>query len=242
MCISAGEYLPETLLERWRARTGQVLYDGIGSTEAMHIFCSNRPSGYKPGTSGKPVDGYDLKIVDADGIEVPHSSVGRLLVRGKTLAKGYWNRHEANQTAFIGEWLATGDIYEKTEDGYFKYIGRQDDVFKVSGLWVSPGEIELALMSHGLVAEAAVIAVRGPTGTTSAKAFVVLTEGIEKRGEERIRQEIHAHLEGRLSKYKIPSQIEFLSALPKTATGKVSRAELRKRQTDRYMASAVNAG
>jgi len=238
MCLSAGEYLSETLFESWRARTGHVLYDGIGTTEAMHIFCSNRPSSYRAGTSGVPVQGYDLKIVDSNGTELGPSNAGRLLVRGKTLAAGYWNRCEQNRSAFLGEWLATGDIYQKTEDGFFKYIGRQDDVFKSSGLWVSPGEIEQALLTCPHVAEAAVVAVKHEGGSILAKAFVVLAEAARRESPHDIRQEIYTHLDGRLSKYKIPSDIQFVISLPRTATGKVSRAELRRREAVESMTDA----
>jgi len=228
MCVSAGEYLSETLFEAWRDRTGQVLLDGIGTTEAMHIFCSNRPNSYQAGSSGVPVQGYDLKVVDATGAELGPAGVGRLMVRGTTLAAGYWNRHEQTQSAFIGEWLMTGDIYQRTEDGFYRYIGRQDDVFKSSGLWVSPGEIEQTLLTYPLVTEAAVVAIEHQVGTMRAKAFVVLAQGADRTDPEGIRQDIFDHLDGRLSRYKIPAEIEFLAALPKTATGKILRAELRR--------------
>jgi benzoate-CoA ligase family protein len=229
MCVSAGESLQEALFESWRERTGQVLYEGIGTTETLHIFCANHPAAYQRGTSGQPVAGYELRIVDAGGLEVEESTApGRLLVRGETLAKGYWNRHQAQQQAFLGEWLATGDIYQRTADGYFKHIGRQDDAFKSSGQWVSPGEIEQALLSYPHAKEAAVVAVRTTAGAAAAKAFVVLDDGACEPAEEYVREKIYRHLEGRLSRYKIPAFIEFLPALPRTATGKVARAELRR--------------
>lgn len=241
MCVSAGEYLPETLFESWRSRTGQMLYDGIGSTEAMHIFCSNRPRALKAGTSGVPVSGYELKIVDVQGVELGVNEVGRLLVRGKTTAKGYWNRHEANQRSFLGEWLATGDIYQRTEDGYYRYLGREDDVFKSSGMWVSPGEVEQVLLTCPHVREAAVVGVRNAAGTSSPKAFVVLEEPAQGLDAEEMRHEILRHLRTRLSRYKIPEHIEFVPELPKTATGKVSRAELRRSQGESYLPSAASA-
>lgn len=228
MCISAGEYLSETLFESWRDRTGQVLFDGIGTTEAMHIFCSNRPGNYKAGTSGLPVQGYELKVVDANGAELGPASVGRLLVRGSTLAAGYWHRHEQTQSSFMGEWLVTGDVYQRTEDGFYRYIGRQDDVFKSSGLWVSPGEIEQTLLTCPHVAEAAVVAIEHQIGTIRAKAFVVLAQAADQADPDSIRQDIFKHLDGRLSRYKMPAEIEFLAALPKTATGKILRAALRR--------------
>lgn len=239
MCISAGEALPEALYSRWSDRTGQPLYDGIGSTEAMHIFCSNRPGRIRAGSSGVPVRGYELKIVDANHCEVKVGEAGQLLVRGKTFAKGYWNRHEATQASFRGEWLATGDIYQQDIDGYFRYLGRQDDVFKSSGLWVSPGEIEEALLSHTRVQEAAVVGVRTESGLTSAKAFVVLNGAGDTADEDSAREALFAHLRKRLSKYKIPSGIDFLQTLPRTPTGKVSRAELRRRQETEHLSAAT---
>lgn len=239
MCISAGEALPEALYSRWSERTGQPLYDGIGSTEAMHIFCSNRPGRIRAGSSGVPVQGYELKIVDANNCEVKAGEAGQLLVRGKTFAKGYWNRQEAAQAAFRGEWLATGDIYQQDSDGYFRYLGRQDDVFKSSGMWVSPGEIEEVLLSHTCVREAAVVGIRTGHGLTSAKAFVVLNDADDAADEDSAREVLFAHLRKRLSKYKIPAGIDFLPTLPKTPTGKVSRAELRRRQDTEQMSAAI---
>ncbi len=232
MCVSAGEYLPELVLDAWHRRTGKLVYDGIGTTEAMHIFCSNRPDACKPGTSGVPVEGYELKIVDQHDMPVPVNEVGRLLVRGRTLAKGYWNRADMSRKAFQGEWLATGDIYQRTDDGYFRYIGRQDDVFKSSGLWVSPGEVEQALLSHRCVKEAAVVAIKSSIRLTTAKAFIVLKDDVNLLNQELLKQELFEYLSDRLSKYKVPAAIEILSALPKTPTGKVARGELRHGQED----------
>ena len=231
MCISAGEALPEALYSKWQERTGQQLYDGIGSTEAMHIFCSNRPGQSRAGSSGVPVQGYELRIVDGGGVPVKAGEAGQLLVRGKTFAKGYWNREEATRTSFRGEWLATGDIYRQDADGYFYYLGRQDDVFKSSGMWISPGEIEQALLSHPCVREAAVVGVGNDSGLTSAKAFVVLDDAAGMIDEDSTRAAIIAHLRKGLSKYKVPAAIDFLPALPRTATGKISRAELRRLQS-----------
>jgi 4-hydroxybenzoate-CoA ligase len=228
MCVSAGEALADAVFDSWLERAGHVLYEGIGTTEALHIFCSNKPGAHRRGTSGTPVDGYELRIVDARGVDVEGADAGRLLVRGATLAKGYWNRREAQAQAFFGDWLATGDIYQRTGEGYFKYVGRQDDAFKTSGLWVSPGEIEHALLSCPHAKEAAVVAVRNATGTAAAKACVVLSETAGQLGQDHVRREIYLHLEATLSRYKIPAFIEFLPALPRTATGKISRAELRR--------------
>ena len=227
LCVSAGEALAEAVFDHWLERTGQVLYEGIGTTEALHIFCSNRPGAHKRGTSGTPVDGYELRIVDARGVDVEGADAGRLLVQGETLAKGYWNRREAQAHAFFGAWLATGDIYQRTAEGYFRYVGRQDDAFKTSGLWVSPGEIENALLSCPHAKEVAVVAVKNSAGAAAAKACVVLSETAGRLPQDHVRQEIYQHLEVQLSRYKIPAFIEFLPALPRTATGKISRSELR---------------
>jgi len=227
MCISAGEYLAVSTSDAWQARTGIVPCDGIGSTEAMHIFCSNRDGAQRPGTSGSPVDGYELKIVDDLGHEVGEDEVGRLMVRGKTLATGYWNKHNATQRSFQGEWLATGDIYRRSPDGFYQYVGRQDDVFKSHGLWVSSSEIEQVLLSHEQIKEAAVVASQNSSGMFVARAFVAPADGASVSEPDDLRREIYAYLYGRLSKYKLPDSIAILPILPKTATGKIARAELR---------------
>ena len=228
MCISAGESLSPVVFDAWYKQTGLPIYDGIGSTEAMHIFCSNRPEANIPGTSGRPVSGYELKIVDDHGTTVAVDGIGQLVVRGETLAKGYWNQRRLNRLTFQGEWLATGDIYQQLADGYFRYVGRQDDVFKSSGLWVSPIEVEQALLSHSSVQEAAVVATKNDIGLTVGKAFVVIKMNADMQGEELLKQQIYDHLKKQLSKYKMPASVEFLSALPKTSTGKIARAELRR--------------
>ena len=229
MCISAGEPLPESLFHAWRELTGQPLYDGIGSTEALHIFCSNRIDRLRPGSSGTAVHGYDLKIVDAGGQEVGPGESGQLWVRGETTATGYWNRREATHGTFQGEWLATGDIYQKDVDGYFLHLGRKDEVFKSSGQWVSPREIEDALLTHRHTKEAAVVGLRGASGLMMIKAYVVLVDEPGTWSIEEVRHSLRTHLTKRLPKYKLPADIEFLTALPRTPTGKVSRAALRER-------------
>lgn len=226
MCVSAGEYLPETIFDAWQERTGKIAYDGIGSTEAMHIFCSNRVGAHKRGTSGTPVDGYDIRVVDERGLPLPPTEIGRLQVRGKSLGKGYWNKREVSQRFFQGEWLTTGDVYQQTEDGYFKYIGRQDDSFKSSGLWVSSAEIEQVLLTHPSVKEASVIAVKNAAGRTVAKAFIVTQRPWLAHGDAALREDVHAYLKQRLPRYKIPKFIEMIPFLPRTATGKIARAEL----------------
>ena len=153
MCISAGEYLPTTIFDKWLERTNIKIIDGIGTTEAMHIFCSNTKTSVKAGTSGKPVPGYELRIVDEENKPVKQGQTGRLLLKGKTLAKGYWNRYDETQKVFNGEWLRTGDLYYVDEDGYYVYAGREGDAFKCGGLWVSPSEIEQVILSHEDVIE-----------------------------------------------------------------------------------------
>jgi len=229
MCVSAGEPLPESLFHAWRERTGQTLYDGIGSTEALHIFCSNRTDRLRPGSSGQPVQGYDLKIVDTCGQEVGPGESGQLWVRGDATATGYWNRREATHATFQGGWLATGDIYQKDTDGYFLHLGRKDDVFKSSGQWVSPREIEDVLLTCRHTKEAAVVGVRAASGLTTIKAYVVLAEEPATASPEEVRHSMHIHLRQRLPKYKVPADIEFLPDLPRTPTGKISRAALRER-------------
>jgi benzoate-CoA ligase family protein len=229
MCVSAGEPLPESLLQAWQERIGQPLYDGIGSTEALHIFCSNRAGRLRPGSSGLPVQGYDLKIVDTCGQEVGPGESGQLWVRGATTATGYWNRREATHGTFQGEWLATGDICQKDVEGYFVHLGRKDEVFKSSGQWVSPREIEDALLTCRHTKEAAVVGLRGSSGLMTIKAYVVLVDEGHTLSPEEVRRSLRTHLTNRLPKYKLPADIEFLPALPRTPTGKVSRAALRGR-------------
>lgn len=226
MCISAGEYLPAQLFESWWKKTGQPIYDGIGSTEAMHIFCSNTMSAYRAGTSGLPVPGYDLRIMDENGMAIDDDRPGCLYVKGETVAKGYWNRFESTRESFQGEWLSTGDIYQRTKDGFYRYIGRQGDTFKSSGLWVSSTEIEEVLLAHPELREAGVIAVQNEEGAFVAKAFVSPKKP-DEINEEALKESISEFLAGRLSKYKIPSEMVILPELPKTATGKIARGELR---------------
>ena len=228
LCLSAGEYLPQAVFDKWHARTGLTILDGLGSTEATHIFCSNTPESVTPGTSGRAVAGYELRIVDEQGIDVATGEVGMLLVKGDTLAKGYWNRHRIAQSAFRGEWLATGDLYRQDEEGRYIYVGRQDDAFKVSGLWVSPVEIEQSLLEHPEVEETAVIGVKDENGLTRARAFVVRRAGTAAgEGDEDLATRLGRHLEGRLPKYKLPREIEEVVSLPRTATGKIARGRLR---------------
>ena len=184
-CVSAGEALPTDVGRRWLDRYGVDILDGIGSTEMLHIFLSNRAGEVKYGTSGKPLPGYDVKLVDDDGVPVKKGEMGELLVRGPTSAIMYWNNREQSRTTFLGEWTRSGDKYLEDEDGYFVYCGRRDDMLKVSGLYVSPFEVEGALLTHPDVLEAAVVAWPDADGLIKPKAFVVLKspgQGRRRRG------------------------------------------------------------
>jgi benzoate-CoA ligase len=224
-CVSAGEALPPDVGRRWAERYGCDILDGLGSTEMLHIFLSNRPGDVKYGTSGKPVDGYDLKLVGDDGEPVEKGEMGELLVRGPTSAIMYWNNREQSRTTFLGEWTRSGDKYIEDENGYFVYCGRRDDMLKVSGMYVSPFEVEGALQSHPDVLEAAVVAWPDEDRLIKPKAFVVL-KSPENAGDEMSRA-LQDHVKAKLAPYKYPRWIEFRTDLPKTATGKIQRFKLR---------------
>jgi benzoate-CoA ligase len=224
-CISAGEALPEEVGRRWLDRYGVDILDGLGSTEMLHIFVTNRPGDVKYGTSGKPAPGYAVKIVGEDGEPVKKGEMGELLVSGPTSAIMYWNNREQSRRTFLGEWTRSGDKYLEDEQGYLVYCGRNDDMLKVSGLYVSPFEVESALQSHPEVLECAVVAWRDADGLIKPKAFVVLKEP-EKAGDT-LSRELQNHVKSRLAPYKYPRWIEFRRELPKTATGKIQRFKLR---------------
>ena len=225
-CVSAGEALPAAILERWRAHTGLDILDGIGSTEICHIFLSNRRGDIHPGTSGKPVEGYELKIVDESGHSVRSGELGDLLVRGDSTMALYWNKHEATKSALSGEWIRTGDKYSQDGEGFYVHSGRSDDMIKAGGIWVSPVEVEAALIRHPSVVECAVIAVADEDGLDKPHAFVVLRAGVT--AGEVVSYELRDFVKTLLAPYKCPRTIAFIADLPKTATGKVKRFELRK--------------
>ncbi len=229
LCISAGEPLPEEIGKNWTARFGHEIIDGIGSTEMLHIFVSNRPGAVRYGTTGLPVPGYRTRIVGDDGREVAPGELGELEVSGPTAAAYYWNNRAKSRSTFAGEWTRTGDKYRQDEDGYFVYCGRVDDMLKVGGIWVSPSEVEAALVAHQQVLEAAVIGVADDHGLVKPKAFVVLKPGIEARAD--LVEVLQAHVKSRLAPYKYPRWIEFVPELPKTATGKIRRHVLRARES-----------
>jgi benzoate-CoA ligase family protein len=222
---SAGEALPRDLGERWRARMGTDVLDGIGSTEMLHIFISNRPGDVRYGTTGKVVPGYEVKIVDEHGDPVGPGEIGDLWVKGPTAAAGYWNRRDLSRATFHGAWTRTGDHYTCDAEGYHVYQGRSDDMLKVGGIYVSPFEVEAALVSHHEVLEAAVVGHRDEHDLVKPKALVVL-KNLE-RASEALAEELRAHVQRTLAPYKYPRWIEFVHELPKTVTGKIQRFKLR---------------
>jgi 4-hydroxybenzoate-CoA ligase len=223
-CVSAGEMLPERSHHEWLRRTGLEILDAIGSTEMLHMFISNDHGEVRPGSSGRPVPGCEARLVDVAGADVEGAGAGDLLVRGPSASPGYWNDPEKTAATMVDGWVRTGDVYRRDEDGYYWFEGRSDDLFKVKGLWVSPVEVEEALLACGGVREAAVVAGTGEDGTTAAVAFVALAEEAEREGAaERLTHEVRS----RLPSYKCPGVIRFVDALPRTATGKVQRFRLR---------------
>jgi 4-hydroxybenzoate-CoA ligase/benzoate-CoA ligase len=223
--ISAGEALPKHVGDRWRERFGTDILDGIGSTEMLHIFISNRHGDVRYGTSGKPVPGYEVKLVDESGAPVPDGEEGSLWVRGPSSAVAYWNQREKSLATFHGPWTRTGDRYARDADGYYVYQGRADDMLKVGGIWVSPFEVEAALGAHEAVLEAAVVGHADDEGLIKPRAFVVLKATVS--ASPALADELKAFVKGRLAPYKYPRWIDFVSELPKTATGKIQRFKLR---------------
>ena len=224
-CVSAGEALPAEVFRRWKEHTGLTILDGIGSTELLHIFISNRPDDYKPGTSGRPVPGYEAKIVDESGNPVAVGDMGRLLIQGQSGAAYYWNNPEKTAQTMLGDWINTGDTYVQDEEGYFAYCGRADDMLKVSGQWVSPAEVEGILFQHPAVLEAAVVGWEDANHLIKPRAFVVLKAG--RTASEDLAQELSTFVKDRTLPHKYPRWVEFVSELPKTATGKIQRYKLR---------------
>ena len=224
LCVSAGEALPKDIGERWKSLFSVDIIDGVGSTELLHIFLSNRPGDVVYGSSGKAVPGYKLRLVNESNEEVENDKIGELLVNASSAANGYWNQRQKSRTTFEGEWTRTGDKYTRDSNGYYYYCGRTDDMFKVSGIWVSPFEVESALISHQAVLEAAVVAFEDDQGLTKPKAFVVLQGGQSESG---LYEELKQLVKDKIGKWKYPRSIEFVQDLPKTATGKIQRFKLR---------------
>ena len=226
VCVSAGEALPADIFRRWKERTGLLILDGIGSTEALHIFISNLADDYRPGTSGRIVPGYEARIVTEGGQEAGADETGRLQIRGPSTAAYYWNNPEKTASTMLpGDWLDTGDTYLRDAAGYYQYCGRSDDMLKVGGIWCSPIEIESTLVSHPGVLEVAVIGSPDASGLVKPEAYVVAKEGVETG--QALADELMQHCKARLAPYKFPRRVHFVRELPKTATGKIQRFRLR---------------
>jgi benzoate-CoA ligase len=226
ICTSAGEALPQNLGNRWTERTGVEILDGIGSTELLHIFLSNRPGEVRYGTTGKPVPGYEVRLVDDQGhVITKPGEMGELQISGPTSAIMYWNQRERTKSTFQGPWTRSGDKYTFDKDGYYTYGGRSDDMLKVSGIYVSPVEVEAALITHEAVLEAAVVGHEDEEKLVKPKAYVVLKPGTSP--SEALKTALQQHVKDKLAPYKYPRWIEFMSELPKTATGKIQRFKLR---------------
>ena len=225
VCTSAGEALPADIGRRWTEHFGVEILDGIGSTELLHIFLSNRPGEVRYGTSGKAVPGYKLRIVNESGADAALNEVGDLLVSGPSAATGYWNNRERTRSTFMGEWTRTGDKYTLDKDGYYTYGGRSDDMLKVGGIYVSPFEVEAALLTHPDVLEVAVIGVPDDQQLIKPKAYVVTKQGVS--ATPALAEALKQHVKDRLAPYKYPRWVEFVAELPKTATGKIQRFKLR---------------
>ncbi|MFN0040099.1 MAG: benzoate-CoA ligase family protein [Burkholderiales bacterium] len=225
ICVSAGEALPPQIAQTFQQRTGLDILDGIGSTEMLHVFLSNHPQAIRHGTTGKAVPGYELRLVDENGVPVKQGELGELEISGSTSALYYWNNRARTRATFVGRWTRSGDKYSQDADGYYIYGGRTDDMLKVGGIWVSPAEVEQALVSHPDVLEAAVIGVADDQDLVKPKAFVTLKPGIT--GSPALAEALKRHVKDRLAPYKYPRWIEFLPELPKTATGKIQRFKLR---------------
>jgi benzoate-CoA ligase len=229
LCSSAGEALPRDIGERWTQHFGCEIIDGIGSTEMLHVFLSNRPGDVRYGSTGKPVAGYEIELRNEDGSVVTgHDQIGDLFIKGPSSALMYWNNREKTRDTFRGEWTKSGDKYTRDIDGYYTYAGRNDDMLKVSGIYVSPFEVEATLVQHPAILEAAVIGKEDSDGLTKTKAFIVL-----KAGQSLSEEEVKAFVKERLAPYKYPRFIEFVAELPKTATGKIQRFRLRDQEHQR---------
>jgi benzoate-CoA ligase family protein len=227
--ISAGESLPAPLFERFKRRFGVEILDALGSTETLQMVIANRPGEAKPGSSGKIIPGYEAKLVDDDGRSVLPGEIGNLLIKGDSTCAGYWNQHEKTKATFEGHWFRTGDKYYQDEEGYFWYAGRANDLFKVNGRWLSPAEVESALIAHPAIREAAVVARDDESGLTKTAAYVVVND--EFTASDQLTRELQDWVADRIGAYKRPRWIEFLPELPKTATGKLQRFKLRELHT-----------
>jgi benzoate-CoA ligase family protein len=226
ICVSAGEALPGDIFRRWEKATGTRILDGIGSTEALHIFISNLEDDVKPGSSGRIVPGYEARVLDEKGMDAPDGEAGKLVIRGASTARIYWNNPEKTADTMLADgWLNTGDTYIRDAEGYFTYCGRSDDMMKVGGIWCSPFEIEARLIEHPKVLEAAVVGEEDEAGLTKPKAYIVLKEASD--AGDAMAADLIEHCKDGLARYKYPRWFEFVDSLPKTATGKIQRFRLR---------------
>jgi 4-hydroxybenzoate-CoA ligase len=225
ICVSAGEALPIDIYHRWNKRYGIDILDGLGSTEMGHIFLSNRSGEVKPGSTGKCVPGYVLKLVDDEGNEVAQGETGTLMVKGESAAQMYWRKRDKSRKTMVGEWINTGDKYYVDKEGYYWCAGRSDDMLKVGGIWVSPLEVENCLMEHPAVLEVAVVGQEDSKGLIKPKAYVILRDGFQP--SDNLADELKNWVLDRLAKYKYPRWIEFIKELPKSPTGKIQRFRLR---------------
>ncbi|MGO3932332.1 benzoate-CoA ligase family protein [Rhodopseudomonas pseudopalustris] len=224
ICTSAGEALPESVGLAWKARFGADILDGVGSTELLHIFLSNAPGDIQYGTSGRPVPGYKVRLVNEAGADVADGEVGELLVDAPSAGEGYWNQRSKSRATFEGNWTRTGDKYIRDANGRYTFCGRADDMFKVSGIWVSPFEVESALITHPAVLEAAVVPDADFDGLLKPRAYVVLRDGVVADG---LFEQLKDHVKHKVGPWKYPRWIEVVPSLPKTATGKIQRFKLR---------------
>jgi benzoate-CoA ligase len=225
VCVSAGEPLSGSILQRWKSKTGTDILDGIGSTECCHIFISNRRDDIRPDCSGKVVPGYEARLVDEGGREVEDGQVGNLMIKGDSICAYYWNQHQRSRTTILGEWINTGDKYVRDSEGYFRYQGRSDDMLKVGGIWVSPVEVEMTVNAHEAVLECAVVGIENEQALLRPVAYVVLQPG--RAADVELEESIRNHVRERLAHFKCPRDFFFVDTLPKTATGKIQRYKLR---------------
>jgi benzoate-CoA ligase len=226
--VSAGEALPAVIFHRFQERFGVQILDALGSTEALHMVIANRPGHVRPGSSGQVIPGFEARIVDDDNRQLTAGEVGNLIVKADSVCAYYWNQHEKTKDTIEGHWIRTGDKYYQDDDGYFWYAGRSDDMLKVSGVWVSPIEIESVLLEHGAVLEAAVVARPDEQQLPRTVACVVVRDGLEPSSA--LASELRAFVQSRLASFKRPHEIEFHTELPKTTTGKLQRFRLRERR------------
>ena len=232
LCISAGEALPAKIVDDWQHEFGLTILDGIGSTEMLHIFISNREGNSRAGSSGTVVAGYDARLMDDAGEEVDVNQPGNLWVRGGSATAGYWNQPDLTERTIVDGWVRTGDIYRRDGDRFYYHIGRSDDCFKVNGLWVSPIEVESVLVSHDAVSEAAVVCAIDASGLATARAYVVIRQGerpevVEDAPEDALEDQLRKFAGSRLPQSKVPSHIQFIDEMPRTSTGKIQRYKLR---------------